>query len=436
MSVINGNCLDVLPGLDAESVQLVYLDPPFFTQKTHALATRDNSNEYSFSDNWDSREDYLNFIRQVLVECYKKLKPNGSIFLHCDKTASHYLRILLDETFGEHNFRSEIVWAYKRWSNSKKGLLNSHQNIYFYSKTENFKFNFIYTDYSPTTNIDQILQARKRNEKGKSAYQRDENGQTVLANEKKGVPLSDVWNIPFLNPKARERVGYPTQKPILLLERIIELVTDKNDLVLDPFCGSGTTLIAAGLLKREFIGIDISEDAVDLTKNRLENPIRSSSNLLEKGAGSYLEKSDYERGILKVLDALPVERNNGIDGFLREYLEGCPVSVRIQKDYEDLETAKRKLIEASETKNCRWMILVRTNSIENSLFETNDERLLVIDSLDFMVSKKLNQKVKENNKELNKRDIEIINENAEILNKQALETLEYQVDIWENYQTK
>ncbi len=393
MSVICGNNLEILPTLENESVQLVYLDPPFFTQKTHSLASRDNSAEYSFSDCWNSREDYLNFIRQVLIECRKKLKPNGTIFLHCDKSASHYLRVLLDEVFGEKNFQSEIIWAYKRWSNAKKGLLNSHQTIYFYSKTEDFKFNFIYTDYSPTTNIDQILQARERNENGKSAYQRDETGAIVFANEKKGVPLSDVWNIPFLNPKARERVGYPTQKPILLLERIIEIATEENDLILDPFCGSGTSLVAARLLNRQFIGIDISESAVDLTKKRLANPLKSNSNLLEKGEESYLEKTDYERSILKTLDALPVERNGGIDGFLREYVEGKPVSVKIQKMHEDLETAKQKLIEASDTKSCSYMILVRTNSIENRLFQTDDERLLVIDSLDFILKKGLKKQI-------------------------------------------
>lgn len=392
MSVICGNNLEVLPTLENESVQMVYLDPPFFTNKHHSLSTRDNSTEYSFSDNWNSREEYLNFMRQVLIDCRKKLTSTGTVFLHCDKSASHYLRILLDEMFGENNFQSEIVWAYKRWSNAKKGLLNSHQIIYFYSKSPDFKFNFIYTNYSPTTNIDQILQARERNENGKSAYQRDENGEIVLANEKRGVPLSDVWNIPFLNPKAKERVGYPTQKPILLLEKIIEISTDEKDIVLDPFCGSGTTLIAAKLLNRKFVGIDISAEAVELTERRLANPIKSNSKLLEKGAESYLEKTDYERSILKILDALPVERNNGIDGFLREYVEGRPVSVRIQKMHEDLENAKQKLIEASLSKNCSYMILVRTNSTENSLFQLTDERLLVIDSLDFILKDRLTKK--------------------------------------------
>ena len=144
------------------------------------------------------------------------------------------MKIVLDEIFGVANFQSEIIWTYKRWSNSKKGLLNNHQSIFFYSKTKNFKFNTIYTDYSETTNVDQILQDRIRDEKGKSRYKVDENGRVVMGKAKKGVPLSDVWEIPYLNPKAKERVGYPTQKPIILLEQIIKLVTDENDVVLDP----------------------------------------------------------------------------------------------------------------------------------------------------------------------------------------------------------
>ena len=393
MSVLNGNCLALLPTLKNESVQLVYLDPPFFTQKNHSLTTRDNITKYSFSDCWESRVEYLNFIREVLQECRKKLRDDGSIFLHCDKSASHHLRILLDEIFGEDNFQSEIIWAYKRWSNAKKGLLNSHQTIFFYSKTADFKFNFIYTDYSPTTNIDQILQARERSENGKSVYQRDQRGQVILASEKKGVPLPDVWNIPFLNPKAKERAGYPTQKPILLLERIIEIATNEGDCVLDPFCGSGTTLVAAKLLNREFVGIDVLSTAVELSKKRLANPIRSNSELLAKGEETYLEKSDYERNILKTLDALPVERNNGIDGFLRQYIDGLPVSVRIQKTGETLEAAQRALVEASRSKHCSYMILVKTNSLEHSLFQWEEEKLLVIDSLDFILKNRLNQQM-------------------------------------------
>ena len=136
-------------------------------------------------NSWENIDEYLNYIKIRLVEMKRVLKDIGSIFLHCDKIASHYLRVLLDEVFGFNNFRSEIIWSYKRWSNSKKGLLNSHQNIYFYSKSKNFKFNTIYTDYSATTNVDQILQQRKRDENGKCIYKRNEEGKIVLRNEKK-----------------------------------------------------------------------------------------------------------------------------------------------------------------------------------------------------------------------------------------------------------
>lgn len=193
MTVLQGNCQEILGTLAPENVDLVYLDPPFFTQKTHSLSTRDLTTEFSFADKWVNRTEYLTFMEVVLSQCQRVLKNTGSIFLHCDKAAAHYLRILLDQVFGEDNFQSEIIWAYKRWSNAKKGLLNSHQTIYFYSKTEQFKFNTIYTDYSPTTNVDQILQARVRNNNGKVAYLRDEEGQVVLGEEKRGVPLADVW---------------------------------------------------------------------------------------------------------------------------------------------------------------------------------------------------------------------------------------------------
>lgn len=388
MTVLHGDCRELLKEIKDTSVDLVYLDPPFYTQKTHSLVTRDNSAEFTFEDRWSSLDKYLSFMRDVLIGCRSVLKDSGSIFLHCDKSASHHLRVLLDEIFGAENFQSEIIWAYKRWSNAKKGLLNSHQTIYFYSKTSAFKFNVIFTEYSPTTNVDQILQARVRNGLGKAAYRRDENGTIVLGGEKKGVPLSDVWNIPFLNPKARERVGYPTQKPIMLLERIIEISTDSGDCVLDPFCGSGTTLVAAKLLGRSYIGIDISPEAVELSRRRLQEPVKSLSQVLLDGEESFLDKTDYERAILKAIGAIPVERNSGIDGLLKFYVNNCPVAVRIQKQGESLEIAKRKLIAASKTKNCELMVLVRTQKdIEHSFFDDwNDDNLLVIDAYDLAIS--------------------------------------------------
>jgi len=390
MTVFLGDCQHILMTIPDKSIDLVYLDPPFFTQKTHSLVSRDNSKEFSFDDKWKSLEEYLNFIEDVLTKCHKTLKETGSIFLHCDKSASHHLRLLLDKSFGENNFRSEIIWAYKRWSNSKKGLLNSHQTIYFYSKTKDYKFNTIYTNYSPTTNVDQILQSRVRNDLGKVVYSRNDEGDVILGEEKKGVPLSDIWNIPFLNPKASERSGYPTQKPILLLEKIIEISTEKGDCVLDPMCGSGTTLVSAKLSDRNYIGIDISSDAVEMTKARLLEPIKTESRLLNIGEESYLDKSEYERILLKSISAIPVERNSGIDGFI--YLDGQHIPVKIQKHDESLEIAKRKLMNASKNKNSKLMILVRTqNEIENSLFAWDDKNVLIIDSHNFQINELLNK---------------------------------------------
>jgi len=370
--VLLGDCLEILKTVKTESVDLVYLDPPFFTQKTHKLTSKDNSKEYSFADTWDNINAYKQYIQERLTECQRVLKNTGSIFLHCDKTASHYLRLALDEVFGYNNFQSEIIWTYRRWSNSKKGLLNSHQTIFFYSKTPDFKFHQKYENYSPSTNLDQIFQERERDQNGKSKYKTDENGEVVFSQSKKGVPLGDTWDIPFLNPKAKERTGYPTQKPILLLEKIIELTTDEGNVVLDPFCGSGTTLVAAKLLNRNFLGIDKSQDAVELAKKRLEKPFKTSSNLLEKGRETYLNKDEKTLEILKQIGAVPVQRNKGIDGFLSHNGQIQAIPIKIQKPEETLEEAKLALLTASKNNNYKTMILLSLQGKkETALFEQN-----------------------------------------------------------------
>lgn len=358
--IIHGNCVEMLKEIEANKVDLIYFDPPFFTQRKHSLSNKDNSKTYEFDDKYNSLDDYLSLIEDVLKQSKRVLKNTGSVFLHCDKTASHNIRIVLDKVFGSENFQSEIIWSYKRWSNAKKGLLNSHQVIFFYSKTQDFKFNTLYTEYSATTNLDQILQDRERNENGKSVYKRDINGNPILGKEKKGVPLSDVWEIPYLNPKAKERTGYPTQKPVLLLNQILNIATEEGDLVLDPFCGSGTTCVSAKLLKRNYIGIDISADAVELANSRLEEMIISESNLLNKGTNEYFEKTEKEIAILQNINAFPVQRNSGIDGFLKEHFEGMPVPVKIQGEYETIEDSIEKLERASIGKNYHLKIVIQT----------------------------------------------------------------------------
>jgi site-specific DNA-methyltransferase (adenine-specific) len=374
--IYHGDCLEVMKGLKDNSIDMIYLDPPFFTNKKHSLTSKDRKSHYSFDDIWDSHKIYAEFILARLIEGKRILKDTGSIFIHCDKCANHILRFVGEEVFGEENFLSEIIWFYKRWSNSSNNLTPNHQSILFFSKTRKYKFNKIYTNYSETTNIDQILQKRSRDEHGKAIYARDIDGSIISSDEKKGVPLNDVWEIPFLNPKAKERTGYPTQKPILLLDRIIEISTNEGDIVLDPFCGSGTTLVAAKLKGREFVGIDVSQEAVDLTKSRLETLVKTESALLNKGRLSYINADEKSLAILAGLDILPVHRNTGIDAILKKNYLSKPVPVRVQREHETLSEAAGKLLVAAEKKGAEIAFLVATNTSQD-LFGFKSENCIV-----------------------------------------------------------
>ena len=255
------------------------------------------------------------------------------------------------------------------------------------------------TSYSESTNLDQILQKRVRDERGKAIYARDGSGEPLTNGAKRGVPLGDVWEIPYLNPKAKERVGYPTQKPVLLLERMIELCTAPQDLVVDPFCGSGTTLIAAQLLDRRAVGIDTSGEALKLAAQRLDRPVKTRSRLLERGRQNYLRGDLDMLDCLKGIDYHPVHRNRGIDAILSAEWHGKPVCVRVQRADETIEEAAMALCSAAEGKGGAKLILVvmeqqwgllgrasvpasvtlvhsTASAIRNALFEARDLRLV------------------------------------------------------------
>ncbi len=356
--VLFGDCLEVLGKIPSQSVDLAYLDPPFFTQQTHRLKTKDRTTEFSFGDTWQSPDSYMTFIADRLIEIERTLKDTGTIFFHCDRNASHIARFALDKVFGPDNFLAEIIWYYKRWSSSARNLLPAHQTILFYCKSADYKFNPLLQDYSPSTNVDQILQRRKRDDDGKSVYETDAEGRFVPSGPKRGVPLSDVWDIPYLNPKAKERSGYPTQKPILLLERIIQLASDPDDVVLDPFCGSGTTLVASKLLGRRYVGIDISADAVNLSEDRLRNSVKSESNLLATGRASYQQADERLLQVLDGLDYVPVQRNKGIDAFLNYEYQGSLIPLRFQRPDETVAQAAAKLQKAALKKQAEVMFLI------------------------------------------------------------------------------
>lgn len=375
-SVITGDCLDVLPRLK-QKFQLAYLDPPFFTGMRQQSTTRNGTRQYGFEDSWPNLRTYLTFIRERLLAVKKVMQPSGSIVYHCDSRTSHHARTLLDAIWGPDNFRSEIVWTYRRWSNSKRGLMQRHQTLFWYTKSQDYSFNQLFEDYSPATNIDQLLQLRTRDHRNKPIYASDANGNPLPNGTKPGVPLSDVWDIPYLNPNASERVGYPTQKPIALLGRVIELFTEQSDWVLDPFCGSGTTLVSALILKRKALGIDISSDATTLTSKRLANPRISRSRVLENGRDSYRREDTTWSQYLAGLPVTPVHRNRSIDAVLQAGFNGLPVLFRVQRPGESISELQSRMLVAVKKKCAKIGFVVQTcSSREGSLRPTSLVRIL------------------------------------------------------------
>jgi site-specific DNA-methyltransferase (adenine-specific) len=208
---------------------------------------------------------YLTMMAQRMVELHRVLKPTGSIYLHCDATASHYLKLVMDAVFGVDNFRNEIIWCYDRWISLSGDFQRNHDVIFRYSKTKNNTFNVIREidekrqktlDRGYTTNLlhngerQLIIYKGSEHKENIKKLIKKEKFARVLYREPEGNPLKDWWVINIIHPKAKERLGYPTQKPEALLERIITASSNEGDLVLDPFCGCGTTIAVAERLKR------------------------------------------------------------------------------------------------------------------------------------------------------------------------------------------
>jgi DNA modification methylase len=317
-----GDNLNILRSHMADaSVDLVYLDPPFNSRRDYALRTRPSEEAagapsgktVAFEDTWrwDAQAErefgeilqsgnpalvhllsafrqalgendlaaYLVMMANRLLELHRVLKPTGSLALHCDPAASHYLKILLDAIFGEPNFRNEIIWHYSGWNARLKNAFNSrHDVILFYAKNvERQQFNGYATPWESTEEYVRVRKQKIRTDEAGRHYVLSDagNGKRVkrFLDEAMGYgkPVDDVWDIPKLNNSAKESLGYPTQKPLALLERLILATTSESDTVLDPFCGSGTTLHAAQRLNRGWIGIDCSELATDMAAARIND---------------------------------------------------------------------------------------------------------------------------------------------------------------------
>lgn len=263
-TLIHADCLAALGGLPDSAVNLIYLDPPFNTN------TRRVSANASYADAFGSPQRYIAFLRPRVDAMWRVLAPNGSLFFHCDWRMSHHVRLMLDDVFlgaagqvDDGRFVNEIIWRYGLGaSKARRHLLTKHDVIFWYAKSAGYVFNLLRAPPTPA------MLNKYRHVDGEGRRFMRSYGKTYVLQG--GKPLDDVWDIPSISPTAGERVGYPTQKPLALLRRVVQLASREGDLVLDPFCGSGTTLVAAQELSRAWLGIDQSAQAIEITRRRLE----------------------------------------------------------------------------------------------------------------------------------------------------------------------
>lgn len=355
-----GDNFDILQShIKDDSVDLIYLDPPFKSNQDYNVLFEEKNGSLSsaqikaFEDTWKWDQSaaeayhevvesggtlsqtmqafrkilgendmmaYLSMMAPRLVEMKRVLKSTGSIFLHCDPTASHYIKLLMDSIF-DRNLRNEIIWSYKRYTAVSRQFQRLHDVIFFYSKSRTPKFNELREEYG------------SKSGKADSHYKKDSKGRWFRWQKRKGKEpykiflsegkrLGDVWDIPIINASARERLGYPAQKPESLLERIILAGSDEGDIVLDPFCGCGTTVAVAQKLKRKWIGIDITHIAITLIKYRLQDTFGKKINYSVIGEpvslpdAIALAKQDtfqFQMWALGLVGARPMEPKKGAD---------------------------------------------------------------------------------------------------------------------------
>ncbi|MHB8279340.1 MAG: DNA methyltransferase [Candidatus Humimicrobiaceae bacterium] len=280
--IYSGDNLIWLKKFPDKYIDLIYLDPPFFSNKHYEVIFNDGEEIRSFEDRWQGGiNHYIEWMKERVFELHRVLKDTGSFYLHCDWHASHYLKVMCDDIFGVNNFLNELVWAYRERETSKRFYNRKHDVILFYVKNNksNYIFNYdlIREKYSEVSiqkfkyTDENEKNYRLRYKDGRSdPIQESEDTYRQYLNDESGPLPRDWFVLPFINQASLERFGYPTQKPEALLERIVKASSNKEDLILDPFCGCGTTIAVAQRLNRKWIGIDVSPAACKLMKNRVE----------------------------------------------------------------------------------------------------------------------------------------------------------------------
>ncbi|HRG94906.1 MAG TPA: site-specific DNA-methyltransferase [Polyangiaceae bacterium] len=257
------------------SVTLAYLDPPFHTNRVHALVEAgdrdapksERRRRAAFDDRWTDRGAYLEALGARLVEVRGLLAPHGSVVIHVDPKTSHYVKVLCDELFGEECFASEIVWRYRRWPSKTPNFQRVHDVLLRYRRDARVRPRWN-TPYEP---LAASTRATWGETKQRAVFRDDGHRQRSSTTEEAslGVPMGDVWEIGVLAPMSKERTGYPSQKPLALLDRLVLALSDPGEVVLDPYAGSGTTLVSAARLGRQFLGLDESTLSLETVTQRL-----------------------------------------------------------------------------------------------------------------------------------------------------------------------
>jgi DNA methylase len=267
-------CLRSLAADDAGTVTLAYLDPPFFTNREHTAWLRKAGAPHgsartrvpAFDDRWRDLPSWLEALGARLRAIRELLAAHGSVVVHVDPKTSHYVRVLGDEIFGDDAFASEIVWRYRRWPSKTPNFQRVHDTLLRWRRDPRApaRWNQPYEPLAASTlaTWGTTKQRAVFTENGRRARSSSTDEPTA------GVPMGDVWEIGVIAPVARERTGYPSQKPEALLERLVGALSNPGDLVLDPYAGSGTTLAVAHKMGRAFVGIDASPVALETTRAR------------------------------------------------------------------------------------------------------------------------------------------------------------------------
>lgn len=331
-SLYRGDCLGIMDRIEPASVDLVYIDPPFFSNRYYELIWRDEGERFAFKDRWKGgMQHYIGWLTERISRLFDVLKPAGSMIVHLDWHAVHYVKVEMDK-LSVGKLRNEIIWHYTNKLGTGGSVLDrQHDTLLWYTKDgrdvgASYTFNALYqpVKFAKPQPVTQKVG-------GKRIWLKDRMGNR-LYKESEEKRIGDVWDIPIINPMAKERLGYPTQKPLVLLDRIVAVFSKPGEVVLDAFCGCGTTLEAAQRSGRRWIGIDISQTAIRVVQDRLRTLVGKievfglARNIKDLEEMSWQEFQTWAVSSVFGRHSPKKICDMGIDGFT--FLENNPIQVK------------------------------------------------------------------------------------------------------------